>query len=65
MGTRLKGDAMGEVQRVIYVQSGLPPAQDEDDCLPDRHDPLRVLGICWDSRAVRFDSSHSLNHGRC
>jgi hypothetical protein len=59
MGTRPKGDAMGEVQRVLYVQSGLPPTQSENDCLPGRHDSLRMFRICWNGRVVRFDTSYS------
>lgn len=43
MGTRPEGDAMGEVQRVVHVQPGLPLAKDEDDCLSSRHDFMHVF----------------------
>ena len=48
---------MGEVQRVIYVQPGLSPAEDEDDRLPDCHDSLRMFRICWNRRLVRSATS--------
>jgi hypothetical protein len=32
---------MGEVQRLLHVQPGLPLTEDEDDSLPGCHDSLR------------------------
>jgi hypothetical protein len=45
---------MGEVQRVLYVQSGVPPAENEDGSLPNRHDSLCMFRICWDCCVVRY-----------
>jgi hypothetical protein len=47
---------MGKVQVVKHVQPRLPPAKDEDDCLSDRYDSLRVFRISWNNRTVRFDA---------
>lgn len=45
---------MGKIQRVIYVQSGLPPKENENDSLSNRHDTVRVFGICRDGCIVRY-----------
>jgi hypothetical protein len=49
---------MGEVQRIVYVQPGLPPPKDKDDSLPNGHDPVRRLGIRWNSCFVRRATLH-------
>ena len=44
---------MVKVQVLLYVQHSIPPPTLEDDCLPNRHDPLRVFRVCRHGSALR------------
>lgn len=44
---------MGQIQRLLHVQPGLPPPPHKDDSLPNRHDPLRNIRVCWNGRTIR------------
>ena len=45
---------MGEIQGLLHVQQNLPPAKNEDDRLPNRHDPLRMFRISRNSGIIRY-----------
>ncbi|BAE61162.1 unnamed protein product [Aspergillus oryzae RIB40] len=54
MGSRSTRDPILQVQGKIYVQSHLPPPTHKDDCLPTRHDPLRMLRVSGNSSLISY-----------
>lgn len=54
LGPWSQGDAMGEIQRLLYVQSSLSPAPHENDNLSACNDPLCGLWICRNSCSIRY-----------
>ncbi|QRD90955.1 tryptophan halogenase-domain-containing protein [Aspergillus flavus] len=47
-------DPILQVQGKIHVQSHLPPPTHKDDCLPTRHDSLRMLRVSGNSSLISY-----------